>query len=75
VVSQPIRSYTTETGCSSGRTPSAGSAITKKAERNGSTREPSELVPSGNSSRLSPPASRPRMLSRSSAMLPRLRVT
>ena len=41
------------------------SAIDRKAERNGSTREPSEVVPSGNRIRLSPRASRLRMSSRS----------
>ncbi len=51
------RSYATETGCTSGA--SAPSATEKNGERNGSTRAPSELVPSGNSSRLSPARSRP----------------
>ena len=69
----PSRSYATETGWISGG--AAPSATEKNAERNGSTRLPSELVPSGNSSRSSPAASRPRMASRSRPVAPRCRVT
>ena len=43
--------------------------------RNGSTREPSEVVPSGNSSRLSPAASRSRIASRSRPVASRWRET
>ena len=43
------------------------SAIEKNAERNGSTREPSEVVPSGNRIRLSPPRERWRACHRARA--------
>ena len=54
---------------------SAPSAIAKKALRNGSTREPSDVVPSGNRNRLSPAASRSRITSRSRPVAWRWRET
>ena len=53
----------------------APSTTAKKGVRKGNTREPSELVPSGNRIRLSPLASLSIMLSRSLAVEPRLRLT
>ena len=54
---------------------SAPSAIAKNALRNGSTRDPSDVVPSGNSSRLSPAARRSRNASRSRPVAWRWRET